>query len=178
MIIEDGKGRGPKAEVNFEQQLVTASITQKEIEHESEENALAFSWCSKKVNVAAGGDTVLLIKNTSSTPLHIECIKIDNGSLASEYVIHLPTTEVTPTGTTVTGVCWNTVKPTVAGANAKSLETNNSQGDVLDNPFLPVDSKTIYETPGLIIGENKSVAVDVVENTTESSVTIIGHYSD
>jgi len=177
MIIEDGAGTGTKAQVNSEKQLVVAAITQKELEHESEENGTGYNWCSDKIDVDAN-DTILLVKNTSDTPLHIECVKIDNGSLASEYNIHLPTTEVTPTGTTVTGTNVNTTSSNVADADAKSDETNNSQGNVLRTVFLAADSSISEETPGLILGKNKSLAVDVVENTTESSVSIVGHFAD
>lgn len=175
--IEDGKGTGFKAEVNKEQQLVVKAITQSELEHESEQNGAGYNWSSGTIDIDAA-DTVLLVKNTSDTPLHIECIKISNGALASEYTIHLPTTEVTPTGTAVTGTNLNTGSSKVADADAKSDETNNSQGNIIKTVYLAVDSEHPEETPGLILAKNKSVAVDVVANTAESAVTIIGHYAD
>ena len=175
--IEDGKGGGKRAEVNEENQLVVASVSQSELEHESEENGAGFNWSSDIVDVAGNG-TVLLVKNTSDTELHIECVKISNGSLASEYTVHLPTTEVTVTGTTVTGTNLNTSSSNVADASAASNESNNSQGNVIGTIFAAVDSNHSVEVPGLILGKNKSIAVDVVENTTESAVSIIGHYAD
>lgn len=126
-ILEDGKGTGNKAQVNSENQLVVQAIIESSLEHESEVNSEAYSWSSDSVNPAID-DTVLLLKNTSSTNLHIEYLII-SGDTTSEYTIHLPTTEVTPTGgTTVTGVNLNTGgKSNVAEATATSLETNNSQ---------------------------------------------------
>lgn len=175
--LEDGKGSGSRAQVNKENQLVVSAITESSIEHESEENGNAYNWSSDLVNIASDA-TVLLIKNTSETPLHIECIKIGNGSTASEYTIHLPTTEVTVTGTTVTGTNMNTGSSNVADASAASNETNNSQGNVISTVFLPIDSNSTFETPGLILAKNRSVAVDVVETTTEAAATIIGHFED
>jgi len=175
--IEDGKGRGFKAAVNSEQQLTVAAVTQGELEHESEENGQGYNWSTDLVNIDAN-DTVLLVKNTSDTPLHVECIKIANGSTASEFTVHLPTTEVTVTGTTVTGTNLNTAKTNVAEASVASDETNNSQGNVIGTVWLAVDASKDIETPGLILGKNKSVAVDVVEATTEVAATIIGHYAD
>ena len=176
-VIEDGKGSGNKAQVNAENQLVVAAIIAREIEHESQENGVAYNWSSDLVNIDAN-DTVLLVKNTSDAALHIECVKIANGSTASEFTVHLPTTEVTVTGVTVTGTNLNTSSSNVANATSASDETNNSQGNVLETIFLAVDSNNSFETPGLILGKNKSVAVDVVEATTEVAVSIIGHYVD
>jgi len=175
--IEDGKGTGRRAQVNTENQLVTMSITQSELEHESEENGAGYNWSSDRVAIDAN-DTVLLVKNTSDTPLHVECVKIANGSVASEFTVHLPTTEVTVTGATVTGTNLNTASSNVADASAASDETNNTQGNVVSTLFLAVDSNRSVETPGLILGKNKSVGVDVVENSTESAVSIIGHFAD
>lgn len=176
-IIDDGKGTGNKAQVNSENQLVVAAVTQKEIEHESEENGAAYNWSTDLVNIDAN-DTVLLVKNTSDTPLHVECVKVSNGSTASEFTVHLPTTEVTVTGVTVTGTNLNTASSNVADASAASDETNNTQGNVLLTQWLAVDKGFTFETPGLILGKNKSLAIDVVEATTEVACTIIGHYAD
>ena len=178
MVIIRDANSSEGAKVNKEGQLMVNAITEKSIEHESEENGSAYNWSSDLVNVAAVNGTVFLLKNTSDTALHIECIKIANGSTASEYTVHLPTTEVTVTGSTVTGTNLNTASSNVAEASAASDETNNSQGNVLATLFLPVDSNDTFETPGLILGKNKSVAVDVVADTSESAVTIMGHYED
>jgi len=178
LVIEDGKGSGKKVGVNDENQMTVASTSQSELEHESEENGAGYNWSSDITDVAAGGGTVLLVKNTSDTPLHIECVKIANGVLASEYTVHLPTTEVTVTGVTVTGTNLNTASSNVAEASAASKETNNSQGNVISTVWLAADSNVSVETPGLILGKNKSVALDVVENTAESACSIIGHYAD
>jgi len=157
--------------------IVLNAITETSLEHESEENGSGYNWSSGTVDIDAA-DTVLLIKNDSDTNLHIECVKIANGSLSSAYLVHLPTTEVTVTGSTVTGTNLNTTSSNVADATAASDETNNSQGNVLATVFLAADSNNSVETPGLILGKNKSVAVDVVNNVVESAVSIIGHFED
>lgn len=175
--IEDGKGTGSKAQVNTENQLVVSSVTQTELEHESEENGQAYVWATDAINPGTGGDTVLLLKNTSDTALHIESVVI-SGSTASEYNIHLPTTEVTVTGNTVTGVNMNTTSSNVAEASAANTETNNSQGDILHTVFVIADTTLRVPFDGLILGKNKSLGIDVVANTTLSSVSITGHYSD
>jgi len=177
-ILEDGKGTGNKAQVNKENQLVVQAIIESSLEHESEVNSEAYAWSSDSVNPAVD-DTVLLLKNTSATPLHIEYLII-SGDTTSEYTIHLPTTEVTPTGgTTVTGINLNTGgQANVAEATATSLETNNSQGNVIGSPFILANTPYKWPLQGIILGKNKSIGVDVVANTTLSSVTIVGHYED
>jgi len=178
-IIE---GTGPNGagtnqmHVNTEGEATVFAVTEEELEHVSEHDGLAFNWSSGTVDIDAA-DTVLLVKNTSTThELHIETIEIDNGSVASEYDIHVPTTEVTPTGTTVTGFNLNTARSEVAEASAKSDETNNTQGTIIATRYMSVDENTSVDVRGLILGTNKSVAVDVVANTSESAVTIIGLY--
>ena len=173
--IEDGKGTGNRVQVNKENQLVVNAVTQSELEHESEENGQSYNWSSDVVDVAASG-TLLLVKNTSDSHLHIKSIDIANGALASQYITHLPTIEVTPAGTTITATNLNTASSNVADADAKSNETNNSLGNVLDVVFLAVDTNHTIDTDGLILAKNKSIAIDVTENTVESAVTIIGHY--
>ena len=178
LTIKDGKGKGFEAEVNKENQLAVRATIVPEIEHESEENGTAYNWSSDLVNIDAN-DTVLLVKNTSDTHLHIDSVAVSNGSTASEFTIHLPTTEVTPSGgTLVTGTNLNTSSSNVADAVSRSDEENNTQGNVIRTVWLAVDSSERALTPGLILGKNKSVAVDVVEATTEVAVTIIGHYED
>lgn len=178
LTIKDGKGKGFEAEVTGENQLSVRAVVIPEIEHESEENGQAYNWSSDLVNIDAN-DTVLLVKNTSDNRLHIDSVSVNNGSTASEFTVHLPTTEVTPTGgTLVTGTNLNTASSNVADAVARSDEENNTQGNVIATRWLSVDSGERIPTPGLILGKNKSVAVDVVETTTEVAATIIGHYED
>jgi len=177
MLIEDGKGQGAKAQVNSENQLAVSSVTQSELEHESETNGTAYVWASDSVNPTTD-DTVLLLKNTSDTSLHLEHVTI-SGTTDSEYTIHLPTTEVTPTGgTLVTGTNMNTASSKVADAIARSLETNNSQGNVLYAVNLLAVTTYTVDLKGIILGKNKSIGVDVVADTALSSVSIVGHYQD
>ena len=172
----DPKGSGVNEQkVNDGGEALVFAVVEDELEHQSEKEGLAFNWSSDTVDVD-GNDTVLLVKNTSDKNLHIESISIDNGSTASEYTIHLPTTEVTVTGTTVTGTNLNTGKSNVAAASAASDETNNTQGNVVFTRFMAVDSNASINTRGLILGKNKSVAIDVVADTSESAATIRGFY--
>jgi len=173
-VIEDG-GTGITAKVNAEQQLAVAAATSTEFQQHSEEDGSSFIWCSDAVNPAVD-DTVLLVKNTSAESLHIVKIVI-SGSTTSEYTVHLPTVEVTPTGGTVTGVKLNTGKVGAAEASAKSLETNNAQGDVIDSIFVLASTPyTLHYEGAILLAKDKSIGVDVVANAVLSCVSIYGFY--
>ena len=176
--IEDGKGTGSRAQVNKENQLVVSAVITREIEHESEANGAAYNWSSDIVSIDAA-DTVLLVKNTSDTPLHIEYVEVANGATASEYTLHLPTSEVTLSGgSVVTGTNLNTGSSNVADALSRSDEEGNAQGNVIGTVWLAVDRHHRFLTPGLILGKNKSVGVDIVATSAETAATIVGHYED
>ena len=179
-LIEDGKGSGFKAQVNTENQLVVSAITASEIEHESEENGAGYNWNSLKLDLAVG-ETYLLVKNTSETALHIECIKIANGASATEFTVHLPTTDVTVAGgAVVTGTNLNTTSSNVADADSRSNESGNAiaTSNLLTTVFLAINAFATIETPGLILGKNKSIAVDAITEPGTAQVNIVGHYSD
>jgi len=176
-IIEDGRGTGSKAQVNSENQLVVSAVTASEIEHESEENGAGYNWSTNSLDLAIN-ETLLLLKNTSDTPLHIECVKISNGASATQFRIHLPTSEVTVTGVTITGTNLNTSSSNVADASAASNESNNSLGNTVRTLFLAINGEKSENTPGLILGKNKSVAIDCISEPGTAAATIIGHYAD
>ena len=179
------EGTSPKGgglneqKVNSEGQALTSAVVQSEIEHESEANGASYIWATDLVDAAAADATILLLKNTSDTPLHIDEVRVSSGVTTSEYTIHLPTAEVTLTGgATVTGTNLNTGSSNVAEASAQSNETNNAQGNVIGTVFLAVDRHKDFAFPGLILGKNKSIGVDVVADASEASVEILGHYQD
>lgn len=175
LVGVDPKGAGKNEQkVNAKGQALVAATSSTDFE-DSSEDGKAFNWSSGIIDIDAT-DTVLLIKNTSNSPLKIESVSMWNGSVASQYQIHLPTTEVTPTGTVVAATVLNTGKVGSPDVTAKSDETNNSQGAVLFTPMLAVDSNLTINTVGLTLAKNKSIAVDVVEDTSESGVTIRAHY--
>ena len=173
-IIEDGAGKGFRASVDSSNRLNVKAVVEPEFEQASEDGQ-AYVWSTDIVSLSAGM-TVLLVKNTSDTNLHIEAISVSNGVTPTEYTFHLPTIEVTVTGTTVVGVNLNTGSANVADASAATEETNNTQGDVISTRWLAADRSEVVRTPGLILAKNKSVAVDVVVTTAETAASMIGHY--
>jgi len=164
-------------EINAEGQKVVKSIEESEYEHASNLGQ-AWMWCSAPATFAAA-DTVLAVRNDSKTlPLHITAIKIHNGDTASRFDVHIITSDYTSAGTTVTPTNPNTDSNASATADATSHadETGNTQGSVIEYPYLAVDSEEIIDARGVDLAQNSAIAVDMVAGGTEVSVTIYGHY--
>lgn len=177
-VIKDGAS-GKTAKVNDQNQLLTRSIVESELEDASEEGQ-AYSWVSGNLDIDAA-DTMLLVKNKSDTELHITAITCAAGNVATRYVLHLPTTDVTVAvgagGAVVVGRNLNTGSANVADASAASDEEGNSQGNVIDDISLLPTTTLVVNVEGVILAKNKSVAVDQVSESTAGSVTIKGHYA-
>lgn len=177
MQLEDGKGRGNVAEVNDDNQLVTNGVIVTHLHFNSEKNGISFSWSSGTYDAAAG-DTILLIKNTSTTKdLHIHQIWLSTDT-ETRVVVHVPATEVTPAGTTITGSNLNTTSAIVAGASAKRDETDNTQGNIYwAGEIQAATNPLMIDFEGaLILGQNESIGVDYVADVAACDVTILGHY--
>ena len=130
IVVEDGQGTGNKAVVDSEGHLIVDALTFPDIAHVSDVHGKTFFWASGTYDPDAG-DTILLVKNTSSTDkLFITDIWVST-DIETRVVVHLPTSEVTVTGTTITGVNSNTTSSIVASASAARDEKNNSQVDVI-----------------------------------------------
>lgn len=179
VILESGKGTGFKAEIDSDQRLVTRSIVETDFEYISDQKGESYVWASGTYDPDAG-DTILLVKNTSATKeLHIDSVWISTDT-ETRVVIHLPTTNVTVAGTTITGVNCNTSKNNVADAEAARDETGNSQGDVIWSGEVQAasDPYHINWAGACILAKNKSIGVDFVSATTACDVTITGHYTE
>lgn len=174
----DGAGVNEQ-KVNKEGQALTFSVNQSELEHESEENGAAYVWATNSLDLDVG-ETLLLVKNTSDSHLHIDFVKISNGAAATQFRIHLPTTDVTVVagsgGAVVTGTNLNTSSSNVADASAATDETGNSLGNTVRTVFLAINGEHSEDTPGLVLGKNKSVAIDCITEPGTAAATIIGHF--
>lgn len=175
--IVDGKGSGRLAEVNSENQLVTKAVVETDLEFHSEHEGQAFSWNSGTYDGAAG-DTALLVKNTAGDlDLHIDHIVISI-DIESRVVIHLPTTEVTVAGTTITGTNLNTGSSNVAEAGAARDETGNAQGNIVWTGELQAASEPHVVDLPVVLSKNKSIGVDIVGDFGACDITIVGHYAE
>lgn len=177
--IEDGLGRGFSAQVDSEGHLVVDALVITDIAHISDAHGQSFSWSSGSYNPGTTGDTILLVKNTSTTRnLFIIGITISS-AVETRVVVHIPTTVVTtPAGTAITGTNLNSSSNNVAEAIAKRDETNNVQGNILWSGEIQATTLP-YSLPlfgAVIIGQNDSIAVDYVADPTACDVTILGYF--
>ena len=179
MLIDDGTGAGYKAHVTDENKLRVYSTVETEISFESEFNGRAFSWSNVSYDYAAG-DTVLLVKNTSTTlNLIVDHIHIYAGSI-SEVVVHCPTC-ASPTGTAVTGVNMNRQSGRVAESTAIADETTNTQANVIARHVCPGSGNggiDIELDGALILGLNDCIAIDFTDEGASAYVNIEGYYHE
>ena len=176
-MIRDGKGRGILAAVDKENRLNVYSTMEAEISHESEVNARAFTW-THSYNSGAN-DTILWLKNTSST-LNLVIDKIVMSSDATtKFVVHFPS-GTTAAGTGVTGVNLNRSSNATADASVYGDETGNTQGAIMAQGIILNNTPAILPVDGsIVLGINDEVAVDFVSATTAlGMVTIRAYYHE
>ena len=175
----DGANKNPAGRTDEDGLVKTVSVVESEFEYHSDVKGEAYSWNFLTYNMGVG-DTLALIKNTSATKeLHIDTITVSS-DVESVITIHLPTTEVTPAGTAVTGVNLNTRSTNVAPATAMTDETDNSQGDIIfQTEIQAAGDPFVKDYAGvLILGQNKSVGLDGVADMGAFNVTIEGHFTN
>lgn len=177
-MIDDGAGKNPPVRTDEDGHLLTNSVSESEFEYFSDVKGDAYSWNFLTYDIAAG-DTIGLIKNTSdSKELHIDSITISS-DVETVVTVHLPTTEVTPTGTAVVGANLNTRSVKIAPSAAITDETDNTQGTIIfQTEIQAAGSPFTHEYGGaLIIGQNRSVGVDIVADAGAFNLTIEGHFT-
>lgn len=174
--IEDGTGRGYTLKVGSDNRAAVAAVIQTEISDVSGVAGEAYVWASGTYS-SSGGDTILLVKNTGDTHVHISGIWLSCDT-DTRAVIHYPAAEVTPTGTSITGTNLNTDSTNVATATAIRDETDNTQGLIIWSGEIYAASGPFYiDFQGsAILSKNKSIGVDYVAANTASDVSIMGHF--
>jgi hypothetical protein len=173
--IEDGKTNSVAAVQD--NRLQVDAITETELVA-AIENGDGYSWtCAYDYGAA---ETILLVKNTSSVEnLHIDKI-IMSSDTATLATIHCPTVAFTIAGAAlVTGINFNRVSGKVALATAYQNESGNTQGAILQLPYLltPNADYTInFNDSVIILGNGQSIGIDYTTAGTMARITIIGHY--
>jgi len=177
-IIEDGTGTGKKAKVNDENELVTRSIVESEIEHASI-NGNAWAWDSLELNIDAT-DTMLFVQSTSDTPLILDRAVINGSNVVCEWTIHLGTDTTTPAGgTVVAAVNINTgFLGDTAESVARSDETAVADGSVIGRAKTPIDNSIIYPLTGIILRKNHYIQFNQETASDSGSVILYGHYEN
>jgi len=174
--ISDGKGRGFRAEVNEEQELVVRSIVEAEIEHASARLGSAYTWDSKAINIDVG-DTMLFVKNEGDIPLVLDRLILNGSNVLCTWDLNIGSLTTPPTGTLVTPVNLNRSFSTrVANATAVSDEVDIADGDTFDRVKTVVDGHHIHDLAGIILGRNHYIQVNQETESTSGSAILYGHF--
>lgn len=139
----------------------------------------AYSWSALTYDYDID-DTILLVKNTSSSlHLHIHRIWL-GGNVAGKVIIHRPTAVVTtPAGTAVTGANLNGSSNNVADAVAKADETNNVLGTTLFSLRMPADDTLVVDVDDTVtLSQNQSIGIDFGVEGAACQATIVGYFED
>lgn len=173
--ILDGEGGGNVAGVNADKRLKVQAVIETDL-HNRSDVGQAFTWASGTYDPGQD-DTILMVKNTGDTPLHITDMWIKS-DIDTRVVVHIPTSEVTMAGTIITGVNLNTGRNDVADADARRDETGNTQGDLVwtGELFAIGDPFHIHWGGALILAKNKSVGVDFTVAATAADVVFWGFF--
>lgn len=176
-LIEDGKGRAYKAEVNAEQELVVRAITEEEIEHASAILGSAYSWDSTELDINAT-DTMLFVKNTGDVPLVLDRATINGSNAICFWTILIGSATTTPAGgAVVTGVNLNqTFSAQAADAVARSDETAVADGSIIDRVKTPIDNTIQHDLHGVILGKGHYVQFNQITESDSGSVVLFGHF--
>ena len=153
------------------------AIIESGLEHQSEENGLAFSWVSTYSATAA--DEIISIQNDDNDRhLHISHIEVGGASTALFTLFEV--TSGTPAGTTITAQNMNLDSGKVAEETAfgNAAVTGTLTGNTLAVKHVPAnDSRLMDLKSGLILAKNDIIAITVGSNSVVA-VTVYGFYSD
>ena len=179
-VLESGGINPTKAIIRQEGQLETFSTSVSEFENVSARDSNSFSWTSVPFN-SSDADTMLLVQNTSDTLfLHIQTILVLTDLNSTGATVFTIDNAVTPSGTTVVGVCWNRAAPKVASAAAATNEIgNDSQENIIFDEEIFADVPRVWDLHGaLILPKGAAIGIDFTLGATAlSSASILGFYA-
>ena len=171
---------GTYAHVNDENELVTRSVIESELEHASSQGK-AFSWTSDAVAWTAN-DTIIYLRNDSSTPLILDRVSIPGDATGrTDYSIRVGAASTTPTGTTaILGTNLNeTFSTTLAESTSISDETAVADGSIIDwFTVAPLGSEQ-HNLDGIILGKNHYIQINIESASTDATrVSLVGHFAN
>jgi hypothetical protein len=168
-------------EISFLDELLqTLAVGKSEMAFISERDGLAFSWTTVTDDIDAT-DTALLICNTHQTKnLYITQVNLWT-DVHAQFQIHSPAYSASFTGTAVTGVNLNRKSLEVAQAVAYADETANTQANIIEtirNNEVGTDQFEVNRNydGAIILGYQKSIAIDIVEESGAFQATVLGYY--
>lgn len=175
IMIEDGKGRGFKVEINSAQEMVVRAIQEAEIEHASDEGG-AYTWHAPIRDLVAG-ETMLFVKNLASIPLHLNRLVFAGSNVICQWNIGIGSATTTPAGSAVVGVNMNQIFSTkLADATAFTDETAVADATVMFHVWTPITNTVDFNLTGIILGQNHYIQINQITESSTGSLTLVGHY--
>jgi hypothetical protein len=184
MIIEDGKGTGPTAAVNSNNQLKVAATASSAM-REAALKGDAYSWTAVTANLAAGGTALCVTNQSKSRKLVIESL-YGYADVPTLLKVHVPAA-CTWAGTAVVGVNLNRESTILADAVAYANESGTTFADTnvvltIATNELTTDQFGIWieklHGGAIILGYDDAIAVDVIADSAAFNCTITGYYID
>ena len=176
ILLEDGKGRGYKAEVNAENELVVRAIQEPEIEHASSVLGSAFAWHAPIRDVVAG-ETFLFVKNLGAVPLILDRLVIAGSNVICQWDIGIGSATTTPAGDPVVGVNMNQSFSTkLADAQGITDETAVATATVMFHVWTPITNTVDFNLSGVILGQNHYIQINQTTESSTGSLTLVGHF--
>ena len=174
MQITGSEGNGA-VKVTTKQELKTEASTEAKLATAIAEGN-AYSWDSTEKDIDVG-DTMLFVKNTSTSNLIIDFAVINGSNVICTWDIGIGTATTTPSGTAVTGVNQNTdYASSSASVTALSDETAVADASVIRRVKTPVTNTVIVDLGGVEIGTNHYIQVNQETESTSGSVILVWHY--
>jgi len=178
VLIDDGKGRGYKAEVNKDNELVVRSIAEFHLEDASHDRGDAYSWDSTELNIDIG-DTMLFVQNTSDKILVLDRLILNGSNVICTWDVGIGSATTTPTGTVVTAVNLNRIFSAQApDATSFSDETAVADASLVFRFKTPIDNTLVTAMAGIVLGKNHYIQVNQETESTSGSAILIGHFEE
>lgn len=165
------------AEVNSQKQLVVRAVDETELEHAASEGN-AYSWDSAELNIDAG-DTMLFVKNTSTTPLILDRLIVNGSNVICTWDINIGSETTTPAGTAIAGVNLNrSFSANLADVVSMSDETALADGDTVDRVKTAITSTVPVNLDGIILGNGHYIQVNQETASTSGSSILYAHFEN
>ena len=165
-MIRDGTGRGYKAQVNSDNQLVTRSVNVSSIQFESEMKEKAFFAYGKRNFVAASAnENIFYLSYTGDGKLHVEQMTFSTNSTAAKIELYFDATSVSGgesyTALNVNRASGQTSETTILHGGADLTGTVDDANEFLDIRLNSTGTSTFtYDfRGGIILTKNQNLLV-------------------
>jgi len=164
-----------RVEVNSANELNVRAMTETALERASREGR-AFTWDSTEQDIDAG-DTMLFVKNTSTTPLRLSRAEINGSNVICTWTVGIGSATTTPAGTTVAAVNMNeTFSSKAFGHTALHDETAVATANTSLRVKTPVTNTVHLDLSGYVLNEGQYIQITQVTESTSGSVCLVGYF--